>query len=29
MTDKAFWRYTLQSEQEAAITAYYRVIGEL
>jgi len=27
-SDKAFKRYTLRSEQEAAISAYYRAIGE-
>ncbi|MBE9052477.1 site-specific integrase [Nostocales cyanobacterium LEGE 11386] len=27
-SEKAFRRYTLRSEQEAAITAYYRAIGE-
>jgi len=27
-SEKAFRRYTLRSEQEAAIAAYYRVIGE-
>ncbi|MHC5746963.1 MAG: tyrosine-type recombinase/integrase [Nostoc sp.] len=27
-SDKAFRRYTLRSEQEAAIAAYYRAIGE-
>ena len=28
LSDKAFRRYTLRSEQEAAIKAYYRAIGE-
>ncbi len=28
-SEKAFRRYTLRSEQEAAIAAYYRVIGEM
>jgi len=27
-SEKAFRRYTLRSEQEAAIAAYYRAIGE-
>nr|WP_256364403.1 tyrosine-type recombinase/integrase [Nostoc piscinale] len=27
-SEKAFRRYTLRSEQEAAISAYYRAIGE-
>jgi integrase/recombinase XerD len=27
-SEKAFRRYTLRSEQEAAIKAYYRAIGE-
>lgn len=27
-SEKAFRRYTLRGEQEAAITAYYRAVGE-